>query len=164
VRAGDVDLDGFPDLLFIRADGTKPRNREYTPTLLMNVACGEKNAVGCEKGGRRAWKIVKKGADALENIKDARGVAFIDVDEDGTLDILVQRTGKEKLSFVQNNFYHDAFFLKAIGKAWIFKDGISYADSRSSVLNSACPGGWCTAPNGSTYHVCGYILLFRTSI
>jgi integrin alpha FG-GAP repeat containing protein 1 len=85
----------------------------------MNVACSETGAVGCEKGGRRGWKVVDKDADSLENIKDARGAAFIDVDEDGTLDILVQRTGKDghqKLAFVQNNFYHDAFFLKAMGE------------------------------------------------
>lgn len=38
--------------------------------------------------------------------------------QQGTLDILVQRTGKQtnqKVSFIQNNFFHDAFFLKAIG-------------------------------------------------
>ncbi len=36
----------------------------------------------------------------------------------GSLDILVQRTGEqmgEKVTFVQNNFFHDAFFLKALG-------------------------------------------------
>ena len=37
----------------------------------------------------------------------------------GTLDIVVQRTGSQtqgSVSFVQNNFYYDAFFLNAIGK------------------------------------------------
>jgi integrin alpha FG-GAP repeat containing protein 1 len=115
VRIGDVDLDGFPDLMLIRA-GNGKYGAPATPTLLMNVACGEKDAVGCENGGRRAWKVVDKGADPLEDIKDARGAAFIDVDEDGTLDILVQRTGQQKLTFVQNNFYHDTFFLKAMGE------------------------------------------------
>jgi integrin alpha FG-GAP repeat containing protein 1 len=36
----------------------------------------------------------------------------------GSLDILVQRsgaTGQGKISFIQNNIYYDAFFLKAIG-------------------------------------------------
>lgn len=36
----------------------------------------------------------------------------------GTLDILVQRTGRQgqgTITFVQNNVFHDAFFLKAIG-------------------------------------------------
>lgn len=37
----------------------------------------------------------------------------------GSLDILVQRSGDQeegKVAFVQNNFYHDAFFLKAQGE------------------------------------------------
>lgn len=37
----------------------------------------------------------------------------------GTLDMLVQRTGEQgqgNVLFVQNNFYYDAFFLKAIGE------------------------------------------------
>jgi integrin alpha FG-GAP repeat containing protein 1 len=37
----------------------------------------------------------------------------------GTLDVMVQRTGDQQqgtVLFVQNNFYYDAFFLKAIGK------------------------------------------------
>lgn len=36
----------------------------------------------------------------------------------GTLDIMVQRTGeggRGPVVFIQNNFYYDAFFLKAIG-------------------------------------------------
>ena len=39
-------------------------------------------------------------------------------DGQGTLDILVQRTGDAghgNFLFIQNNFYYDAFFLKAIG-------------------------------------------------
>lgn len=38
----------------------------------------------------------------------------------GTLDVMVQRTGSDgqgNFLFVQNNFYYDAFFLKAIGKS-----------------------------------------------
>jgi hypothetical protein len=39
----------------------------------------------------------------------------------GTLDIMVQRSGgqeSQKLTFIQNNFYHDAFFLKAQGQLY----------------------------------------------
>lgn len=35
---------------------------------------------------------------------------------------MVQRTGDQdagKVTFVQNNFYHDAFFLKAQGRSFI---------------------------------------------
>ena len=49
------------------------------------------------------------------------GSSFI-FDLKGTLDIMVQRTGdggQGKVLFVQNNFYYDAFFLKAIGASHI---------------------------------------------
>lgn len=64
---------------------------------------------------------------------------MLDIDEDGTLDVLIQRTGAQgegNVLFVQNNFYYDAFFLKAI------------------VLNGACESGLCKTPNGS-YHPFG---------
>lgn len=87
--------------------------------------------------------MLKKNVDPLNNIVDARSVAFMDMDEDvrsleccgcirslltfvrvvqGTLDMMVQRTGIQgegNLIFVQNNFYYDAFFLKAIGAYFI---------------------------------------------
>jgi hypothetical protein len=58
-----------------------------------------------------------KGVDALAGITDARVAVFVDLDEDGTLDVMVQRTGEQgagRILFVQNNFYYDAFFMKAI--------------------------------------------------
>ena len=41
----------------------------------------------------------------------------------GTLDIMVQRTGDQgqgTIVFIQNNFYYDAFFLKAIGESQLW--------------------------------------------
>ncbi|KAG0706515.1 hypothetical protein DFH29DRAFT_988042 [Suillus ampliporus] len=134
IKLGDANLDGFPDLLLIVSN---PSDLSRTPKLLFSEPCA-KGLGGCDKQGegRRGFRLVTKGAEALEAVKDARGVAFLDMDEDGTLDIVVQRTGDQKqgtVSFVQNNFYYDAFFLNAI------------------VLNGACNNGWCTEPNGSTY-------------
>ena len=40
----------------------------------------------------------------------------------GTLDIMIQRTGEQgqgPVLFVQNNFFYDAFFLKAIGMSCV---------------------------------------------
>lgn len=96
------------------------------------------------KAGRRALKKLESGTAVLDNIKDAEGATWLDVDEDvsssrlptadglltsfpilphpqGTLDILVQRSGSQhgasrKLTFIKNNYFHDAFFLKALGK------------------------------------------------
>ncbi|KZT11560.1 uncharacterized protein LAESUDRAFT_783948 [Laetiporus sulphureus 93-53] len=135
LRLGDVNQDGFPDILTIVVTGSGSK-RTQTPQLALSVPCAS-GVPGCSaEHARRGWSVVKKGADALRNIQDARSAAFLDVDEDGTLDFMVQRTGKQgegNVLFVQNNFYYDAFFLKAI------------------VLNGACGGGVCKSPNGTYY-------------
>ncbi|KAG8217292.1 hypothetical protein J3R82DRAFT_5387 [Butyriboletus roseoflavus] len=132
VRLGDTNLDGFPDLLVIAATA-----EGHTPKLLISEPC-TKGLAGCDANGqgRRGFRPLLTGAKNLEAVHDARGVTFIDMDEDGTLDIVVQRTGAQgrgTVTFVQNNFYYDAFFLKAI------------------VLNGACNNGACTPSNGSSY-------------
>ncbi|KAK7449726.1 hypothetical protein VKT23_013201 [Stygiomarasmius scandens] len=137
LKLGDANLDGFPDLFFIVSTSAGT-----TPKLVYSVPCG-RGVPGCaaDGGGKRGWQVVgSKGTESLEAVKDARGVAFIDMDEDGTLDMMVQRTGESragKVLFVQNNFYYDAFFLKAI------------------VLNGACNNGWCYAEDGTKYHPFG---------
>ncbi|THH05309.1 hypothetical protein EW145_g4893 [Phellinidium pouzarii] len=144
LRLGDANLDGFPDLLFVTA--TVPRGgflgigetRDRTPRLVLSTSC--MNGIpGCDNqgSGRVGWKPVKKDANALSDVADASGVAFLDIDEDGTLDVMVQRTGEQgqgPILFVQNNFFFDAFFLKAI------------------VLNGACDNGWCSRPNGTGHY------------
>ncbi|TDL28289.1 hypothetical protein BD410DRAFT_737497, partial [Rickenella mellea] len=179
IKLGDINMDGFPDILFIAASAPHGGflgigdHVDTRAVLAESIGCaggvsgmsavsgvgailgasgmlgGESGmgkrkvaAVECtEGGGRRGFEVVKKGAALLSQIKDARGAAFIDIDEDGTLDIMVQRTGSQgrgKVAFVQNNFFFDAFFLKAI------------------VLNGACDSGWCEGRNGSArYHPFG---------
>ncbi|KAJ6523586.1 hypothetical protein B0H19DRAFT_972767 [Mycena capillaripes] len=132
LKLGDANLDGFPDLLLIIASG-----QDHVPKLLFSVPCAA-GVIGC---GKRGWSVATKGTETLDAVKDARGVSFLDMDEDGTLDIMVQRVGtfgQSNVLFVQNNFYYDAFFLKAI------------------VLNGACGNGWCYGPNGTErYHPFG---------
>ncbi|KAI0792754.1 hypothetical protein C8Q75DRAFT_751250 [Abortiporus biennis] len=140
IKLGDANQDGFPDILAILATGSGSR-RERTPYLAYSVACA-KGVPGCDaKGkGKRGWNVLQKGGDILASVKDARGVAFMDMDEDGTLDIMVQRTGEQgqgTVTFIQNNFYYDAFFLKAI------------------VINGACGSGLCSTVNGTKYHPFG---------
>ncbi|KAF9551253.1 hypothetical protein CPC08DRAFT_316251 [Agrocybe pediades] len=137
LKLGDANLDGFPDILAITVSG-----RDHTPNLVYSIPCAA-GTVGCPNGAsdRRGWSLANKGVETLQTITDARSVSFLDMDEDGTLDILVQRTGSAgqgNFMFVQNNFYYDAFFLKAI------------------VLNGACNNGWCYGPNGTgKYHPFG---------
>ncbi|RDB23975.1 T-cell immunomodulatory protein [Hypsizygus marmoreus] len=137
LKLGDANLDGFPDFLAIIGSG-----KDRVPSLVFSMPCAP-GIVGCSSSGagRRGWQVATKGAESLAAIKDARALSFLDMDEDGTLDIMVQRTGKGgrgHTTFVQNNFYYDAFFLKAI------------------VLNGACDNGWCYSPNSSErYHPFG---------
>ncbi|CAK5279256.1 unnamed protein product [Mycena citricolor] len=136
LKLGDANLDGFPDMLLIVVS-----NQNHIPRLLLSTACAH-GIAGCDQGPKkRGWAVASKGTEALDKVQDARGVAFLDMDEDGSLDILVQRTGsfgQGNILFVQNNYYYDAFFLKAI------------------VLNGACGNGWCYGPNGTEkYHPFG---------
>ncbi|TBU24831.1 integrin alpha N-terminal domain-containing protein [Dichomitus squalens] len=141
IKLGDVNQDGFPDLVVILATGSGS-HRPRTPNMVMSVPCA-KGVAGCSGNGagRRGWQPLKKDVDPLLNVQDARSVALLDMDEDGTLDVMVQRTGEQgqgNVLFVQNNFYYDAFFLKAI------------------VLNGACSSGTCPASNGvDKYHPYG---------
>ena len=134
IKLGDANLDGFPDLLIITGSG-----EDHIPSLVYSVPCAV-DVVGCGKdgSGKRGWKVATQGVESLQAVKDARSLSFLDMDEDvsfdllllilvsnslsiggqGTLDILVQRTGsagRGNFLFIQNNFYYDAFFLKAIG-------------------------------------------------
>jgi len=55
----------------------------HTPKLLFSEPCA-KGLGGCDKNGegRRGFQLVTKGAEILEAVTDARGVAFLDMDED----------------------------------------------------------------------------------
>lgn len=79
--------------------------------------------------------------------------------------MVIQRTGAQgrgTVTFIQNNFYYDAFFLKAIGALNLFVCCM-YANGREQVLNGACDNGWCTTSNGSNYLVSVVPLLLRLS-
>ncbi len=82
IKLGDINQDGFPDLLAIVATGGGSHTQR-TPNLVMSVACA-KGVAGCSENGsgKRGWKAVKKDADPLLRIQDARSAAFLDMDED----------------------------------------------------------------------------------
>ena len=67
----------------------------------------------------------------------------------------MQRTGKQgqgTITLVQNNVFHDAFFLKAIGASFNSRPVLS--NGSFAVLNGAC-NGYCTPKNAiePSYHV-----------
>ncbi|KAG1456514.1 hypothetical protein G6F55_006464 [Rhizopus delemar] len=115
LHTGDYNMDGYPDLLVTTTQRV---------VLLQSVLCNQKlctkEAIEAEK---RSFSIVTTGADALENVSNPRQAAFFDIDEDGSLDILVlQSTSTSDASripnFIINNYFNDAFFLKRLGKRY----------------------------------------------
>ncbi|KAG0143907.1 hypothetical protein CROQUDRAFT_660602 [Cronartium quercuum f. sp. fusiforme G11] len=137
IQTGDFDLDGFPDLLLLITPHGSDSGSSATPRLLKSLACTISSCTEQEiKDHRRRFiasdeKLVK----SLNSITDAKSAFFMDIDEDGTLDLVVQRAavggqpGARSVTFLKNNFFNDAFFLKAM------------------VLNGAC-STWCPARDG----------------
>jgi len=107
LKLGDVDLDGFPDLLAITVAG-----RDQTPHLVYSVPCAA-NLVGCAKdgSGRRGWKLATKGVETLETVKDARSVTFLDMDEDVGFIALSNSIHRMTFSF-------SFFFFRAPWTSW----------------------------------------------
>ncbi|KAK4058838.1 hypothetical protein OIO90_000284 [Microbotryomycetes sp. JL221] len=133
---GDYNIDGYPDLLLVTSSNTR---REAQ--LLQSRPCDTASCTQAEiYARRRAFRVVKDGAEALFKLQDVESAHWVDVDDDGSLDILVQRSGNtgaaRKAVFIKNNYFHDAFFLKAL------------------VLNGACQG-WCEREDGARYQPYG---------
>ncbi len=81
LKPGDADLDGFPDLLAIVVDND---GDAHIPRLLSNVECSS-GVPGCgaDGKGRRGFKTASGNAiELLEEMRDARGVVWVDLDED----------------------------------------------------------------------------------
>lgn len=89
LKLGDANLDGFPDILMITVSG-----RERIPALLFSTPCSP-GVAGCSSAGseKHGWTVAKNNARVLSDIKDARSVSFLDVDEDVGLFYYVSRNG-----------------------------------------------------------------------
>ncbi|KAI7866537.1 hypothetical protein BDF14DRAFT_1812406 [Spinellus fusiger] len=111
VHPGDYNLDGYPDLLVTTTQRV---------LLLESVACTVETCTAETTAMvRRTFSPVTTGVSELSEIQNPTQAAFFDIDENGSLDILVlESTGKKDASriprFVINNFFNDAFFLKGL--------------------------------------------------
>jgi integrin alpha FG-GAP repeat containing protein 1 len=65
LKLGNVDLDGFSDMLAISVQG-----HDHTPRLLYSVPCAA-GLGGCSKtgAGRRSWKMVTKGVEIISRMR-----------------------------------------------------------------------------------------------
>ncbi|OBZ83458.1 T-cell immunomodulatory protein [Choanephora cucurbitarum] len=109
VHAGDYNLDGYPGLLVAT---------DKRAILLGSVLC-DSNTCSDEAAtmARRTFSEVTAGTDDLKSISSPSQAAFFDIDEDGSLDILVLEYKKDAgrtPHFIINNFFNDAFFLKGL--------------------------------------------------
>ncbi|KAG0035603.1 hypothetical protein BGZ81_005581 [Podila clonocystis] len=132
VHVGDYNLDGYPDLLVVSGTPNNIRGPS-SATLLQSVLCSA-NDDNCFPSAiaakRRTFVKVTEGADPLNNAQNVKAAAFFDIDEDGTLDIMLlrgttdQQPAGRAISFIHNNYFNDAFFLKTLAS------------------NGVCPS-WC---------------------
>ena len=115
LRLGDIDADGFPDLLF-----TLSFQDDTTESYLYhNVECSGDPCAGQNKA-RRLFSTDSSdnefGSLATFTNQKAQAVLFLDIDEDGRLDILLQKyeNDKSNIEVIYNNYVKDTFFIKAL--------------------------------------------------
>lgn len=103
---GDFNIDGYPDLLIVTADEHNPKDKRAQ--ILESVPCSGGGGVrggldgggggaiaGCGGGGgggsgggdgrrrgRRGFRLVTNGAEALEQIDDVESAHWVDIDDD----------------------------------------------------------------------------------
>lgn len=76
---GDYNIDGYPDLLLLTSSGTGKRN----VNLLQSRPCDSTSCTAGEvAAGRRAFRVITDGAEALTKITDAESATWLDVDDD----------------------------------------------------------------------------------
>lgn len=105
LRAGDYNLDGYPDLLAILSN----QNHTQQAFLLKNIPFNSDNYT-------RSFEIIWP-ATFTHLTDSALLTAFFDVDENGILDVLLTSHSKDdrtRIHVFKNKFLEDAYFLKVM--------------------------------------------------
>ncbi|KAJ1954052.1 hypothetical protein GGI12_005878, partial [Dipsacomyces acuminosporus] len=89
IKLADFSLDGFPDMAFV----TKEKNKSKTHVrLLRSAKCRNCTTIVDTKNGakidQRWFEPQTKGVDVLEKLGKPQDIAFFDIDESGTVDLL----------------------------------------------------------------------------
>jgi integrin alpha FG-GAP repeat containing protein 1 len=105
MRFGDLNLDGHPDALIV----LKSDDGDYHSVFFMNVKHNNRRSLQRRESGHY---------EEIFNIPNAVSASFVDLDETGALDIIVNQLGSSKgmmqISVLFNNLFFDAYFLKSL--------------------------------------------------
>lgn len=112
-RLGDVDLDGFPDLLMTVYNTSLGSTAIETPqtVLLLNVPCGDLS--GCHP----YWRQFQVQPAFTQDTGPSIAAAFFDLYEDGKSDILLvddDDTSSSVTAWTNTTQNSDAYFIKVI--------------------------------------------------
>ena len=113
-RVGDVDLDGFPDLLITLYNTSKPRGSSplsslAEPMLLLNAGCGPYS--GCHPN----WRQFQASPGFMQGTGNGVMATFFDLYEDGKLDVVVVDAESKHVTAWSNTTQNsDAYFIKVI--------------------------------------------------
>ncbi|KAJ1658607.1 hypothetical protein IWQ61_002183 [Dispira simplex] len=116
LQLGDFNFDGFPDVLL----STTTDQGSSAVRLLESSPCNE---VVCSHAAtvanRRLLTAVHEGVQDLETKKPLVLGTFFDLDDDGTLDVMMitasdQDADRWSTQVLFNNFFNDAFFTKTL--------------------------------------------------
>ena len=111
-RVGDVDLDGFPDLLVTLYNPDKlgdgaPLSSVAEPSLLLNTGCGSFS--GCHP----TWRQFQLSPGFMQGTGTGVMAAFFDLYEDGKLDVVVVDADSKSVTAWSNTTQNsDAYFIK----------------------------------------------------
>ena len=111
-RVGDVDLDGFPDLLVTLYNHDKlgegaSLSSVAEPMLLLNTGCGSFS--GCHP----TWRQFQLSPGFMQGTGNGVMAAFFDLYEDGKLDVVVVDAESKSVTAWSNTTQNsDAYFIK----------------------------------------------------
>ncbi|KAL7752601.1 hypothetical protein RI367_002135 [Sorochytrium milnesiophthora] len=118
LRIGDYNLDGFPDVMAIVSPSSDnaAASSPASVLLLQSVLC---TLSDCTPGlNMRSFAVAAQSVSQLTSLSSVLDAAWIDVGDDGTLDVLAivqdPKTQAVTTQVVLNQLVNDAFFMKTL--------------------------------------------------
>ena len=117
-RVGDVDLDGFPDLLMTVYNTSADSGSSSEVQLLLNVPCQPMSGCHQSDPNSKYWRQFQLQPGYTAGVGSAITGAFFDIYEDGRLDLIVVSQDEHDnylvSAYVNTTQDSDAYFMKVI--------------------------------------------------